>query len=128
MAMTAYSTISRMKNVCSLLDVNPITGFKHQIRVHLADAILCPVVGDYKFAGPLFRMQRSLAKKMTVIGSTKGFFRGPMYLHAYRVEIPQEEGQKPLVITAPLPNHFINTIESLGLDVPRHYYQQLLVT
>ena len=122
--MTQYSTITQLKNVCSLLDVTPVTGFKHQIRVHLADGILCPVVGDYKFAGPMFRLQRSLAKKMAVIGSTKGFVRGPMYLHAYQVVIPQEEG-KPLIINAPLPNHFITTVESLGLNLPRNYRQIL---
>ena len=110
--------------MCSLLEVTPVTGFRHQIRVHLADGLMCPVVGDYKFGGPLFRLQKSLARKMEVIGSTKGYTRGPMYLHAHQVVIPLSEG-KPLVINAPLPTYFIKTTRSLGLAFPKNFQKFL---
>lgn len=102
-----------------------MTGFKHQIRVHLADHLNCPVLGDYQFAGPLFRKYPSLAKKMEYIGNLRGYTRGPIYLHAYEVILPREDGKPPLVINAPLPKYYVETLKALGLSVPGRYKKLL---
>jgi tRNA pseudouridine32 synthase/23S rRNA pseudouridine746 synthase/23S rRNA pseudouridine1911/1915/1917 synthase len=47
LAHTAYKLIAEGKGL-SLLDINLLTGRKHQIRVHLADNRL-PIVGDEKY-------------------------------------------------------------------------------
>lgn len=47
---TAYKVLGHSKGV-SLLDVNLLTGRKHQIRVHLAENNL-PIVGDTKYGRP----------------------------------------------------------------------------
>ena len=44
---TAYKVLKESKNH-SLLEIDLLTGRKHQIRVHLAD-LGCPVVGDKKY-------------------------------------------------------------------------------
>ena len=116
LARTDYKELSRT-DTCSLLEVKPVTGFKHQIRVHLADGILCPVLGDYKFAGPIFRLSKLINNKMTAIGSTKGYNRAFVYLHAYQLVVPQDEGD-PIIITAPLPDHFIRAATGLRLKLP----------
>ena len=46
---TAYKVLGHSQGV-SLLDINLLTGRKHQIRVHLAEHNL-PVVGDMKYGG-----------------------------------------------------------------------------
>jgi 23S rRNA pseudouridine1911/1915/1917 synthase len=38
-------------NNCALVEVNPITGRKHQIRVQLS-SIDCPIIGDVKYGAP----------------------------------------------------------------------------
>ena len=123
LAWTKYTVLDHDDEChCSLLDIELVTGFKHQIRVHLADHLNCPVLGDYKFAGPVFRRFKNLAKKMEYIGKQRGYTRGPVYLHAYEVQIPrQERGKPPLVINAPLPMYFVDTLNSLGLRLPKKY-------
>lgn len=49
LSQTAYKVLGHSKGV-SLLDINLLTGRKHQIRVHLADHNL-PIVGDKKYGG-----------------------------------------------------------------------------
>jgi RluA family pseudouridine synthase len=46
---TAYKVLGHAQGV-SLLDINLLTGRKHQIRVHLAEHNL-PIVGDMKYGG-----------------------------------------------------------------------------
>jgi tRNA pseudouridine32 synthase/23S rRNA pseudouridine746 synthase/23S rRNA pseudouridine1911/1915/1917 synthase len=46
---TAYKVLGHSQGV-SLLDINLVTGRKHQIRVHLAEHNL-PIVGDKKYGG-----------------------------------------------------------------------------
>ncbi|XP_019854970.1 PREDICTED: RNA pseudouridylate synthase domain-containing protein 4-like [Amphimedon queenslandica] len=121
LAWTDYTVISRKGSISSLLDINLRTGFKHQIRAHLADGLCCPVLGDYLFAGPWFRKEKSLVRKIENIGSHAGYVRGPLYLHAYEVSIPREGGQDPIVINATLPKYFISTLNALGLRVPYRY-------
>jgi tRNA pseudouridine32 synthase/23S rRNA pseudouridine746 synthase len=63
----------------------PETGRTHQIRVHAADGIGIPIVGD-----PVY-----------------GAGRGPMLLHALSLRV--ERGAKPPIeATAPLPPTFVN--------------------
>jgi tRNA pseudouridine32 synthase/23S rRNA pseudouridine746 synthase/23S rRNA pseudouridine1911/1915/1917 synthase len=55
---TAYKVLGESKGV-TLLDINLLTGRKHQIRVHLADNNL-PIIGDTKY-GPKRTNARRLA-------------------------------------------------------------------
>ncbi|TYB30892.1 MAG: RluA family pseudouridine synthase [Candidatus Mcinerneyibacterium aminivorans] len=65
-AITQCRIINKNKKY-SLLDIDLITGRKHQIRIHLADFGL-PIIGDYKY------------------GVSKG---NKMYLLSYSIEIPE---------------------------------------
>ncbi len=97
------------------MEVQPITGFRHQVRVHLADALRTPVLGDYKFAGPQFRMSGGLMKRF----KSMEWIRGSLYLHAYQLEIPGcGPGGRPLVIKAPPSDRFRKTAKMLRLKLP----------
>ncbi|KAF1669146.1 Mitochondrial RNA pseudouridine synthase RPUSD4, partial [Pygoscelis papua] len=48
-AVTRYRLLAS-SSACSLLELQPITGVKHQIRVHLAYGLGCPILGDHKYS------------------------------------------------------------------------------
>jgi len=69
-----------------LLEVNPVTGRPHQIRVQLA-SMNCPIVGDVKYGFPAPNPDGSIC------------------LHAQKLEFVHPVKQEPMVITAPLPQN-----------------------
>ena len=79
----------------ALLDVHPITGRTHQIRVHLA-FIGCPIVGDKVYG---FRKQRIKMKRV--------------FLHAYRISFEHPLTQEMLTFTAEMPAGLQNTLDKL---------------
>ncbi|XP_062074576.1 RNA pseudouridine synthase 3, mitochondrial isoform X1 [Humulus lupulus] len=48
-AITEYRMLGPMINGCSWLELRPLTSRKHQLRVHCAEALGTPIVGDYKY-------------------------------------------------------------------------------
>lgn len=80
----------------ALVEVRPLTGRTHQLRVHL-QAIGCPIVGD------------------TLYGSTVEAPR-PM-LHAFRLSLPHPKDGGKLQLHAPLPLDFVAFCRTHGLAV-----------
>ncbi|KAF5201260.1 Rna pseudouridine synthase 3 protein [Thalictrum thalictroides] len=48
-AITEYRVLGPTINGCTWLELCPLTGRKHQLRVHCAEALGTPIVGDYKY-------------------------------------------------------------------------------
>ncbi|KAJ3281856.1 hypothetical protein HK104_011242 [Borealophlyctis nickersoniae] len=104
-AETIYRVLEAGKRV-SLLELVPVTGRKHQLRVHCASVLKTPVLGDYKY-GPGF------PKSMEGMVSRKGI---PMHLHMRSLVIKNWYGPGvDLEATAPIPPHFVKTMQSIGL-------------
>ncbi len=85
----------------SEIEFSPKTGRTHQIRLHAALALGCPVVGD-PFYGP-----------------DDGDFSAanlPMMLHAERVEIPLSHNKPPVVVSAPLPGHMVEFLKKMDAE------------
>jgi 23S rRNA pseudouridine1911/1915/1917 synthase len=80
-ALTRWRTLGR-RGTRTLLEVEPVTGRLHQIRVHLA-ALGCPIVGD--------RVYRSDAPPNTS-SLPPGRHPEPLLLHAWRLEYPDVDG------------------------------------
>lgn len=90
-AVTEYRVL-KTNGVLSEIEFSPKTGRTHQIRLHAAFALGCPVVGD-PFYGPM---------EGDFSASTK-----PMMLHAETVEIPLQTSKPPIIVTAPLPDAMV---------------------
>lgn len=90
-AVTEYRVLAT-NGVLSEIEFSPKTGRTHQIRLHAAFALGCPVVGD-PFYGPM-EGEYSAAHL-------------PMMLHAETVAIPLQVSKAPIVVSAPLPEHLV---------------------
>ena len=99
-AKTRYRVVDRAGNRAAWVELQPLTGRTHQLRVHMA-AIGHPIVGDGKYGSKDAFLTGSVSRKM--------------HLHARRLIIDHPEGDK-LDVTAELPEHFAASMEQLGFD------------
>ncbi|MDR2724296.1 MAG: RluA family pseudouridine synthase [Holosporaceae bacterium] len=80
-AVTRYGTLKLMGNY-TLLELNPLTGRKHQLRVHCAEALGAPILGDRKYNNNLQHKE--------------------LFLHAHKIFIKDLK----IEITAEIPEYF----------------------
>ncbi|MFW5633661.1 MAG: RluA family pseudouridine synthase [Erythrobacter sp.] len=108
-ARTRYRVVERAGQKAAWVELEPLTGRTHQLRVHMA-AIGHPIVGDGKYGGQDAFLTGAISRKM--------------HLHARRLIIgtpesrgnARETGGGKLDVTADLPDHFAASMESLGFD------------
>ena len=101
--------------------LHPETGIRHQLRVHLSQAINCPVLGDHKYSHEdRFAPQKLGQDLLTRLELKQPKVRNvPMHLHASSVTIPAASAASAdVVIRAPLPNFFVYTVRKLRLKLP----------
>ncbi|NXS54737.1 RUSD4 synthase, partial [Brachypteracias leptosomus] len=116
-AVTRYRRLARA-SACSLLELQPITGVKHQIRVHLAYGLGCPVLGDHKYShwsklAPQKLPEITLRRLKLEQSKARHL---PLHLHAHRLSLPLGQ-QIDLVCKPPL--FFQKTLRKLELDIAK---------
>ncbi|NXX99309.1 RUSD4 synthase, partial [Centropus bengalensis] len=116
-AVTRFRLLAR-SSACSLLELQPITGVKHQIRVHLAYGLGCPILGDHKYShwsklAPQ-KLPEITLKRLKLEQSKARHL--PLHLHAHRLSLPL--GQRIDLVCKP-PLFFLNTLEKLQLDIAK---------
>lgn len=94
-AISEYKTLESFPEH-TLLEVHPLTGRTHQIRVHMA-FLGCPVAGDGVYG----------KKKAPNLGLQRHF------LHAYKLKIVLPGESKARIFEAELPKELQNTLEGL---------------
>jgi 23S rRNA pseudouridine955/2504/2580 synthase len=104
-AKTEYHVLEMLARKYALLELKPLTGRTHQLRVHCT-AIGCPIVGDHKYGG-----STEDAEGLGV--------ENVLHLHARRIQIPAHGGIKAVDVKAPLPAHMKKSFAALGIDIPK---------
>jgi 23S rRNA pseudouridine1911/1915/1917 synthase len=105
-AQTRYKVIREFRNF-SFVEVYPITGRTHQIRVHFHH-IGHPVVGDETYSRKsYFRLLDS-----TQVSSIKAMNR--LFLHASSLTIIHPKTRQPMTFEAPLPPELAALLATLG--------------
>jgi 23S rRNA pseudouridine1911/1915/1917 synthase len=94
-AVSEYATETRYQQH-TLLEVHPVTGRTHQIRLHMA-FLGCPIVGDriYGRRRPSLEIDRQ-------------------FLHAARLSIRLPGESQPVEFEAPLPADLASVLEALN--------------
>lgn len=100
-ARTRYRVVERAGNRAAWVELQPYTGRTHQLRVHMA-AIGHPIVGDGKYGGQDAFLTGTISRKL--------------HLHARRLRIDHPDGGR-IDVTAELPAHFTESMETLGFDL-----------
>jgi len=99
-ARTRYRVIDRAGSRAAWVELQPLTGRTHQLRVHMA-AIGHPIVGDGKYGGQDAFLTGTISRKL--------------HLHARRLRIDHpDEGR--IDVTAELPEHLAESMANLGFD------------
>lgn len=100
-ARSRYRTVERAGNRAVWLEMQPLTGRTHQLRVHAA-AIGHPIVGDAKYGGREAFLTGGISRKL--------------HLHARRLVIEHPDGGR-LDVSAELPPHMAESFATLGFDL-----------
>jgi 23S rRNA pseudouridine955/2504/2580 synthase len=100
-AKTRWRMIDRAGNRAAWVELQPLTGRTHQLRAHML-AIGDPIVGDGKYGGADAFLTGGISRKL--------------HLHARRLKIDSPDGGK-IDVTAELPEHFAQSLETLGFEV-----------
>ncbi|KAM9039692.1 mitochondrial RNA pseudouridine synthase RPUSD4 [Sarcophilus harrisii] len=119
-AVTQYQVLSRTLS-CSFLELQPITGVKHQLRVHLAFGLGCPVLGDHKYSDwNKLAPQKLSSGILKKLGLEKTKTRHlPLHLHAQQLILPPLGSEKQeLNLVCKLPHFFVRSLSRLGLEFP----------
>ncbi len=98
---TRYRVIERAGNSAAWVELQPLTGRTHQLRVHMA-AIGHPIVGDGKYGGKGAFLTGTISRKM--------------HLHSRRLRIDHPDGGA-IDISAEVPEHFAASLDALGFDL-----------
>jgi 23S rRNA pseudouridine955/2504/2580 synthase len=101
-AITRYRVIEALAKELALIELEPVTGRTHQLRVHMAE-LECPIVGDGKYGGG----------KAHVKGGVN--LSNKLHLHAWRLELPELFGRKARSFEAPVSAHMQASLDKLGL-------------
>jgi 23S rRNA pseudouridine955/2504/2580 synthase len=97
---TRYRVLERAGNRAAWVELQPMTGRTHQLRVHMA-AIGHPIVGDGKYGGPEAFLTGAISRKL--------------HLHARRLRIDHPDGGS-LDVAAEPPPHLADSLAYLGFD------------
>ena len=94
-AITDYDAIASYRDACSVVVLNPTTGHKHQLRIHMSK-LGSPIIGDDKYGNYALDKQKKISN---------------LCLHARAITIP---GYKK--ICAPIPGHMYDAAREYSLS------------
>jgi 23S rRNA pseudouridine955/2504/2580 synthase len=106
-AITDYRTLDHAARKLAWLELQPLTGRTHQLRVHCV-GLRAPILGDEKYEEP----DQNMAFSALVEGLSSD-----LHLHARRLVLPHPAGGH-LAIEADLPAHMAATFKTLGFHAP----------
>ena len=104
-AVTDYATLDHAGQKLAWMELSPVTGRTHQLRVHCV-ALGAPIVGDTKYHEP----DQNGAGTALIEGLSD-----KLHLHARALDIPHPAGGR-LVVEAELPPHMRDTFKTLGFE------------
>lgn len=139
-AYTGYRVVQKVDNLYSWLELTPRTGRKHQLRIHCAEGLGCPIVGEMRYgASALGGGHGGKSKDYDEDDENAGITFGTgLHLMSRNIKYPKltddsvnGQGRRKsravryVDVSAPLPPHMQDTWKRLGLreemgSLPHH--------
>jgi 23S rRNA-/tRNA-specific pseudouridylate synthase len=125
-ALTRYKVLQINKNSnAAWLELEPLTGRKHQLRQHCARELGLPILGDGKYGLVRKEPQKSLLEGISTFDSidpTASKKKGDsvaLFLHcrSIKLDIPGHK-RKEIKIRAPVPDAWHRLFDQLGWNLP----------
>ena len=101
-AVTQYAVLDHAAKIAAWMSLRPQTGRQHQLRAHM-DHLGTPILGDNKYNGD---------------SDLPDGVENRLHLHARRLVFPHPRGGT-VDVTAPLPQHMLETFTLFGFDPKR---------
>lgn len=102
-AITEFRVLDAARRRCAWLELKPLTGRTHQLRVHCAEGLGTPILGDGKYGGAEAHLEG---------------LSGALHLHARALRLPHPEGGWLEASAAP-PEHMRETFRFFGFEAPK---------
>mmetsp|Transcript_12011 Transcript_12011/g.43850 ORF Transcript_12011/g.43850 Transcript_12011/m.43850 type:complete len:241 (-) Transcript_12011:1737-2459(-) len=120
-ALTHFRVLKHQQPAFSWLELRPMTGRKHQLRVHCSHVLKTPIVGDRKYS-----TRRSRHPSRDSTNEEKAWERSPgLHLHCVSLDVPHPcLLDTVLQVSAPLPAHMQEAFRSLDWEW-RSLYDEL---
>ncbi|WP_126401706.1 RluA family pseudouridine synthase [Blastochloris tepida] len=135
-SQTRFRVRGRSPSGLTWLELEPLTGRTHQLRVHCA-AMGFPILGDAVYGRGAFsaKVDTGFAAENATNERTRAFsakvdtgfaqetatnqktFGPPLHLHARTVSVPFKSGEAPISVTAPVPPHMREALAACGAAV-----------
>eukprot|EP00898_Chlorokybus_atmophyticus_P004538 jgi/Chlat1/5085/Chrsp33S05103 len=113
-AITEYRVMGTAANGLTWLELAPITGRKHQLRLHCAAALSSPIVGDFKYGYEATGgAPRVTAQQLHL--HCRSVTLAPQLVAELALPIPSRRG-KLLTVVAPLPSYLEKTWQKLQFN------------
>jgi 23S rRNA-/tRNA-specific pseudouridylate synthase len=116
-ASTEFKTIGGSHaSSCRVVELRPITGRTHQLRIHCASSLAAPILGDSRYGRTRDVVHKELLDKINRSLPGK---RPPLFLHCKTLKLPYIRETKGglsldrsvfVKIEAPLPDHFLQLL------------------
>eukprot|EP00741_Cyanophora_paradoxa_P008196 tig00000025_g7931.t1 len=97
-AITEYEIRESFGTLASWIELEPVTGRTHQLRVHCSEALGAPILGDSKYG-----TKDSLERTEALSGRLARGGARQLHLHARRLVLPLYRPRAPLPSTLPPP-------------------------
>ncbi|XP_019620696.1 PREDICTED: RNA pseudouridylate synthase domain-containing protein 4-like [Branchiostoma belcheri] len=119
-AVTGFRVLDS-RGSCALVECQPETGVKHQIRSHMSYGLGCPILGDHKYSNhnklAPQRLPTGMLERLGIEQPKARYL--PMHLHARQLILPGLRDGRGLYLTARLPDFFNRNMRKLRIRVPR---------
>eukprot|EP00301_Raphidiophrys_heterophryoidea_P016618 c26225_g1_i1.p1 GENE.c26225_g1_i1~~c26225_g1_i1.p1 ORF type:complete len:231 (-),score=89.02 c26225_g1_i1:22-639(-) len=137
-AVTKYRVIARAAPALALVELMPLTGKKHQIRMHCIAGLNCTILGETKYKLQTSPTPLSTSSSSATITTTDAMQQvlavnefiqqnaGPhfvhqahkyLHLHAHTLSFAHPViPNKTVSVSAPLPAHMVSILGLFGID------------